>query len=250
MTTHTGFPVTLDGETFLETEFTANGGTGYATRLPQMMTAGAADLAAKVAQATTQVTLATTQATNAANSAQTAINAPATAGTSTTTLTVAVGSQTLTTQPGKSIIPGATVQIAYAVTPSTWMTGTVTAYNVGTGSLTVNVTTISGTGTYASWTVFVLQLWVVKNAAYTAVSGDFIFADTTAAAFTITLPASPGVNSTVSIADYAEKFSTNNLTIARNGSKIMGLLEDMTVSTNNVSLILTYIDATQGWRLI
>ncbi len=76
MTVHTGFPVTLDGEAFLEAEFTANGGTGYATRLPQMMNAAAADLAAKSASAsasastaTTQASTATTQASNASASA-------------------------------------------------------------------------------------------------------------------------------------------------------------------------------------
>jgi hypothetical protein len=45
--THTGFPVTLDGETFTEAEFLANSGTAYKDRLPQMLNAAAADLLAK-----------------------------------------------------------------------------------------------------------------------------------------------------------------------------------------------------------
>jgi hypothetical protein len=74
-------------------------------------------------------------------------------------------------------------------------------------------------------------------------------ADTTSAAFTITLPATPSANHVVNIADYAGTFATNNLTIGRNSSKIMSLSEDMVISTNNISITLTYIDSTVGWKL-
>lgn len=93
------------------------------------------------------------------------------------------------------------------------------------------------------------SVWQTKSANYTAVAGDRLWCDTTTAAFTITLPATPAANDTVTVADYAGTFATNNLTIARNGSKIMGITEDMTISTNNVSIDLVYVDATQGWRI-
>lgn len=91
--------------------------------------------------------------------------------------------------------------------------------------------------------------WQTKTTTYTAVAGDAIMANTTGGAFTITLPATPSANDIVRIADYAGTFSTYNLTIGRNSSKIESLSEDMTVSTNNVSLTLTYIDSTRGWAL-
>lgn len=82
-----------------------------------------------------------------------------------------------------------------------------------------------------------------------AVAGSSYMCNTTSAAFTVTLPAAPAANDFINIADYAGTFATNNLTIGRNGLKIMGLSEDMTIRTNNASITLTYIDATQGWRL-
>ena len=91
--------------------------------------------------------------------------------------------------------------------------------------------------------------WTIKTTTYTAVSGNNIQANTTGGAFTITLPATPATGAVVRIADYAGTFATNNLTVAQGGSKIMGLAEDMVISTTNVSVTLTFIDVTQGWRL-
>lgn len=102
-------------------------------------------------------------------------------------------------------------------------------------------------GTSASWQYS--NSWVLKTTTYAAVAGDNIFANTTSAAFTITLPATPATNAAVNIVDYAGTFASNNLTIARNGSKIMGLSEDMTISVKNVSFTLVYIDSTQGWKI-
>jgi hypothetical protein len=91
--------------------------------------------------------------------------------------------------------------------------------------------------------------WSIKTTTYTAVTGDYLMANTTSAAFTITLPATPSANHVVNICDYAGKFATNNLTIGRNASKIMSLSEDMVISTNNISITLTYIDSTVGWKI-
>jgi hypothetical protein len=51
----------------------------------------------------------------------------------------------------------------------------------------------------------------------------------------------------VGIADYANTFATNNLTVARNGSNIGGAAENATLFTNGVSVTFVYVDATQGW---
>lgn len=132
---------------------------------------------------------------------------------------------------------------------------TVPAANGGTGltspGASGNVLTSNGTGwvSQASGGGASTQ-WVVKTAAYTALTGDAIQANTSAGAFAITLPVSPAANDLVRIADYAGTFATSNLTVGRNGSNIMGLAEDMTISTNNISIALQYIDATQGWRVV
>lgn len=74
-------------------------------------------------------------------------------GTSTTSVAIAIGSQTFTTQTGKQFQIGQAIRIAYTTTPANYMDGQVTAYNSGTGALTVNVTAIGGTGTFALWTI-------------------------------------------------------------------------------------------------
>jgi hypothetical protein len=80
-----------------------------------------------------------------------------------------------------------------------------------------------------------------------AVSGVGYFADTTSAAFTITLPSSPSAGAVVGIADYANTFATNNVTVDRNGSNIGGVAENAILATNGVSVTFVYVDATQGW---
>src|SRR6056300_747586 len=55
-----------------------------------------------------------------------------------------------------------------------------------------------------------------KTSAFTTVSGNGYFVNTTSAAITVTLPASPSGGDIVSVKDYAQTFATNNCTIARN----------------------------------
>lgn len=92
--------------------------------------------------------------------------------------------------------------------------------------------------------------WAVKTANYTAVKGNYIAADTSAGAFTVTLPATPAANDFVVVADVASSFATNNLTVARNGSSIMGVADDFLIDIKNASIRFTYINATYGWRII
>lgn len=125
--------------------------------------ASASAASGSASSAAAQVSLATTQANNAASSAATALNAPGTSSTSTTSLSIGTGAKSLTIQTGKSIAVGASVIIAYTTTPTTRMSGTVTAYNSGTGALDVTVDATSGSGTYTAWTV---SLGVVQSASY------------------------------------------------------------------------------------
>jgi hypothetical protein len=84
--------------------------------------------------------------------------------TSTTSLTVGTGSKTLTVEPGKGFTLGQPVLIASTAAPSTYMNGQVTAYDSTTGVMTVNVTSISGSGTAASWSVSVSAVVLVSAA--------------------------------------------------------------------------------------
>jgi len=86
-----------------------------------------------------------------------------------------------------------------------------------------------------------------KTASFTAVSGNGYFVNTTSGAITVTLPATPSANDIVAVADYAGTASTNNITIARNGSPIEGSTIDGLISTNRQTATFIYIDGTQGW---
>jgi len=86
-----------------------------------------------------------------------------------------------------------------------------------------------------------------KTSAFTAVSGTGYFVDTSSAAITATLPASPSAGDIVAFKDYDATFEINNLTIARNGSNIQDQAFDSIVQTNRASVVLVYVDATKGW---
>ena len=88
-----------------------------------------------------------------------------------------------------------------------------------------------------------------KTLAFTAANGEGYFVDTAASgAVTMTLPASPSAGNIVAVKDYNGNFATANLTIARNGSPINGANSaDVIVNTDGASIVLVYVDATQGW---
>jgi hypothetical protein len=92
--------------------------------------------------------------------------------------------------------------------------------------------------------------WVaVKTSLFTAVAGEGYFCDTSSAAFTATLPATPTLGDEVTFVDYAGTFDTNNLTVGRNSENIQGSAADLTVSVERAGLTLVYSGATQGWLL-
>jgi hypothetical protein len=109
--------------------------------------------------------------------------------------------------------------------------------------------TISNQGTAAGFGPTGAVSWNTTKVTtgFTAVTGVGYFADTTSAAFTITLPATPAAGAVVGIADYANTFATNNLTVGRNGSNIGGSAINAVLVTSGVSVTFVYVDATQGW---
>jgi len=80
--------------------------------------------------------------------------------------------------------------------------------------------------------------------------GDLLFVDTSSNTVEITLPSNPKNFDRVEFIDSTSSFETNALIVKRgdNTHKIMGLEEDMTVNTKNISFGLIYKDG--DWRLI
>jgi hypothetical protein len=124
--------------------------------------------------------------------------------------------------------PG-TVSASYTLTLPT-ATGTADQILVTDGSGNLSFADNSG-GT--SWQA-------VKTTGFTAVAGEGYFCDTSSAAFTATLPATPTLGDEVTFVDYAGTFDTNNLTVGRNSENIQGSAADLTVSVERAGLTLVY----------
>jgi hypothetical protein len=132
---------------------------------------GGEDLTAYVATATAAATAASASQTAAASSATAAAASATTAaatagsivGTATDSVAIATGSKSFTTQTAKNFAVGAWATIASAADVTNFMFGQVTAYNSGTGALTVNVTSVGGSGTHSDWTISVSGVQGVKG---------------------------------------------------------------------------------------
>jgi len=176
MTPLTGMPA----RTQEQSTFNANANDFFSTKLPLFVTeanalqvdvdakktlaeAAATTATTQAGVATTQAGIATTQAglalgykNDAANSAASAVLAPGSQATSTSSVSVGAGSKSLTlAQTGKNFVVGQFVSIARTSDPSgVWMNGAITAFNAGTGAMTVDVANSYGaTGPYADWTI-------------------------------------------------------------------------------------------------
>jgi hypothetical protein len=109
-----------------------------------------------------------------------------------------------------------------------------------------NGTQWTGLGGGNPWSTFTAD----GSTTLTVAANDRYFVDTTAAAQTINLPASPQTGDQVRFVDLAGTFDTNNLTINRNSLKIMSLTEDLVISQENAAIGLVYTGSTHGWKLI
>jgi len=122
-------------------------------------------------------------------------------GSSVTSLTIGKGSKSLTIEVEKSFSPGQPVRVYKD--SANYMDGVVTSYDSVTGVMVVNVTSVLGSGTYATWSVGLIGSTVpvdkTINIISTAVnypivagdlslSGTIIEGDATLGNITVTLP--------------------------------------------------------------
>ena len=90
----------------------------------------------------------------------------------------------------------------------------------------------------------------VKTSNFTAVSGNGYFVNTTSAAITVTLPASPAAGDIVAISDYANTTGTNKIFVSNNGNKINGVTDTYRMGTAGLAVTLVYVDSTMGWKSV
>ena len=89
----------------------------------------------------------------------------------------------------------------------------------------------------------------IQTTAFTAAAGRWYPCDTTSAAFTATLPASPSQGERVVFTDSHGQFGTNNLTVGRNAQPITGAAADFVLDVSGVNAEFEYIDGTRGWNV-
>jgi hypothetical protein len=127
---------------------------------------------------------------------------------------------------------------------------------LGTGEVAIG--NISGSaagaaGTFlkqdGTWAVVAsgIEWQAVQTTGFTAVAEKGYPCNTTAGAFTVTLPSSASAGDQIALVDYAGNFGTNAVTLAPNGLKINSSTDDRTLVTDRLGVYLTYVDATQGW---
>lgn len=121
--------------------------------------------------------------------------------------------------------------------PATALTGTVDAARL-TGTYAINIS-----GTSAAQSVPITA--VTSNA--TMARYQAYHANTAGGAFTLSLPAAPTAGDWLYVRDAGNNNSITNLTIAANGSKIYGVVEDFVMDVSGEAVQFVYQDATRGW---
>jgi hypothetical protein len=87
------------------------------------------------------------------------------------------------------------------------------------------------------------------TSALTVSAGTGYFVNTSTAAITLTLPASPTFGSIVGIADYSGYASTNNITVNSNSNKVNGTVQNVTIDVDGAAVSFIYTGETYGWRV-
>lgn len=90
---------------------------------------------------------------------------------------------------------------------------------------------------------------VAVSSNITMVAGTEYFVDT-AAARTLTLPATPDLGDKVTIYDASNSAATNNITIDSNSGKINGTVQDAIMDIDGGVNTLVYTGSSYGWRFL
>ena len=89
--------------------------------------------------------------------------------------------------------------------------------------------------------------WSFVSINTTMVADNGYMLNVNGAAKTMTFPATPTEGDVVGIVDAYSNARAFNITLARNGSNIMGVAADYVIDKDDTGIIWVYADATRGW---
>jgi hypothetical protein len=137
---------------------------------------------------------------------------------------------------------------------STTAAATPSSSNLTNGELAINITdgilyykNSSGTVVPLTSSSGGITWQSVQSANFTATAGNAYPINTTSAAITVTLPASPTAGQLIGLLDYAGTFATNNVVVNPNGNNLNGATSSVKLDQNNEGITFVYSGATQGW---
>ncbi len=129
----------------------------------------------------------------------------------------------------------------YAPINNATLTGTPAAPTAAAGNSSNHIAT----------TAFITQEkthYEVATSGYNLAANTKYLTDTTSAAFSVTLPASPSTGQFVVLTDQTGQWATNNLTVGRNSKNIAGAAADLVCNVANAHVTLVWSgNATTGW---
>jgi hypothetical protein len=173
---------------------------------------------------------------------------------------LAPGTITSTQIQGYTITPALLTANSSTATNITWdrfgnftITGTLNANSVNASGFTNNSVPASALGTDVGAAPWRTVTSASTSGQKTAAAGDRIMADTTSAAWTLTLPSAPTTGTMITVVDSASKWNTNNLTISTPSGATGGyaLIEGAsdTLVCDQAHKIITLIYTGTTWRV-
>ena len=124
---------------------------------------------------------------------------------------------------------------------------------IGTGGKVnnskLNQLTLNGVALSLGDTANIGLTWVEKNTDFDAEANKAYAIDTSAMGVTATLPSNPSQGDEIRFLDATGSFDTYGLAVLRNGKKIMGSVDDLSVTTNRAGFSLVFFDDNEGWLL-
>lgn len=102
----------------------------------------------------------------------------------------------------------------------------------------------------ASYHMLQSSVWNTTSTNINASAGDKLFVDVSSGIVTVTLPSAPSMGDEIRIIDGEGNAATNNITVARNGSKIQSSDSDFVIDFDRAGVGFVYYNANNGWVLI